>query len=261
MHHMEEMLVVAERIGRVAHLQLNRPKKANVLNVELMAALSAHLAHLDGDDEVSVIVISGHPKFFAAGADVAAMVERSASDVIRERFLTGAWECVGRVRKPVVAAVTGYATGGGCELAQACDAIIAGESARFGQPELALGTIPGLGGTQRLPRWIGRMRAMDWCLRARVVTAREAHDAGLVTQVVADADVVTHAIAYAQEIAAYSLPALILLKEAINRTAEMPLSAGLDLEKRLFYATFAFEDRREGMAAYLAKRPPVFRHA
>lgn len=261
MHETNEMLVVAERIGRVAHLQLNRPTKANVLNEALMAALSDHLDRLDRDEEVSVIVLSGHPKFFAAGADVAAMVERDAADVVRERYLTGAWECVGRVRKPVVAAVTGYATGGGCELAQACDVIIAGESARFGQPELALGTIPGLGGTQRLPRLIGKMRAMDWCLRARIVTAREAYEAGLVTQVVADDEVVRHALAYAQEIAAHPLPVLVLLKEAICRGLEMPLSIGLDFEKRLFHSTFALADRREGMAAFLTKRKPVFRHA
>jgi enoyl-CoA hydratase/carnithine racemase len=261
MHEMKDELILAERLGRVEHLRLHRPAKANVLNAELMASLAEHLERLDGDDGVSVIVLSGQPKFFAAGADVAEMLDRGAADVVRERFLTGTWECVARVRKPVIAAVTGYATGGGCEIAQACDVIIAGESARFGQPELALGTIPGLGGTQRLPRLIGRIQAMDWCLRARIVTAREAYEAGLVTQVVADDDTIVHALAYAQEVAAHSLPTLIMLKEAVNRIFELPLTAGLDFEKRQFHATFALHDRREGMAAFLEKRRPVFRHA
>ena len=252
--------ILVERRDRVGLITLNRPKALNALNDALMDELGGALRAFDADDSIGAMVITGSPKAFAAGADIGAMREWSYMDVFRTDYISRNWETIRRVRKPVIAAVAGYALGGGCELAMMCDIIIAGESARFGQPEIKLGIIPGAGGTQRLPRAVGKAKAMDLALTARMMDAAEAERAGLVSRVVADARLLEEALDAAATIAQFSLPAVMMAKECINRAYEAPLGEGLRFERRLFHSLFATEDQKEGMSAFVEKRAARFKH-
>jgi cyclohex-1-ene-1-carboxyl-CoA hydratase len=252
--------ILTETLGRVGVITLNRPKQLNALNDALMDALGAALLAFDADEAIGTIVITGNAKAFAAGADIAAMADWSYMDVYRSDFITRNWETIRRVRKPVLAAVAGFAMGGGCELALACDIIVAAESARFALPEVKLAMLPGAGGTQRLPRAIGKAKAMDLCLSARILDAAEADRYGLVSRVVPDAQLLPATLALAAQIAGYSLPALMAIKESVNRAYESPLSEGIGFERRQLHARFASADAHEGMKAFLDKRPPVFNH-
>jgi enoyl-CoA hydratase len=252
--------ILVEARGRVGLITLNRPKALNALNDELMNELGHALLAFDGDDGVGAIVVAGSEKAFAAGADIGAMKDWSYMDVFKSEYITRNWETLKRVRKPVIAAVSGYALGGGCELAMMCDIIIAAESARFGQPEIKLGIIPGAGGTQRLPRAVGKAKAMDLALTARLMDAQEAERAGLVSRVVATEKLLDEALAVGAVIASYSLPAVQMAKEAINRAYELPLAEGMLFERRLFHSLFATVDQKEGMAAFIEKRVPNFVH-
>ncbi|MES2714177.1 MAG: enoyl-CoA hydratase-related protein [Pseudomonadota bacterium] len=252
--------ILTETRGRVALITLNRPAQLNALNDALMDALGAALLRLDADERIGAIVITGGPKAFAAGADIAAMADWSCMDVQRERFITRNWETIRQVQKPVLAAVAGYAMGGGCELALACDIVLAAESARFALPEIKLAMLPGAGGTQRLPHAIGKAKAMDMCLSARMLDAQEADRCGLVSRVVPDDRLLDDTLALAACIAGYSLPALVAIKEAVNRAWEGPLTEGILFERRALYARFASADAHEGMHAFLAKRAPEFTH-
>ncbi len=258
-----EPLVLVERpteAERVALVRFNRPQVMNALSNESTRELERILHELDRDASVHVIVITGSEKAFAAGADIAAMADFDYATVYNEDYITRHWEAVRQMRKPVIAAVAGYALGGGCEFAMMCDIIIAADNAKFGQPEITIGTIPGMGGTQRLPRAVGKAKAMDWCLTGRFITAAEAEAAGLVSRVVPAADLMKVTLETASKIAGYSLPALMKIKESINVAYETTLSQGLLFERREFHATFALEDRREGMRAFVEKRKPAFRH-
>jgi cyclohex-1-ene-1-carboxyl-CoA hydratase len=255
-----ESPVLTERIGRVGLVTLNRPKQLNALDDALMDALGAALLAFDADEAVGALLITGGPKAFAAGADITSMVEWDYMDVYRSDFITRNWETIRRVRKPVIAAVAGYAMGGGCELALACDIVVAAESAKFALPEIKLAMLPGAGGTQRLPRAIGKAKAMDMCLSARMLDAAEADRYGLVSRVVPDAQLGEASLALAAEIAGYSLPALMAIKESVNRAWEASLTEGIAFERRQLHARFASHDAHEGMRAFLAKRPPNFEH-
>jgi enoyl-CoA hydratase len=239
---------------------LNRPKALNALNDKLMDELGEALLTFDGDEAIGAMVVTGSEKAFAAGADIGAMSTWSYMDVFKAEYISRNWETIKRVRKPVIAAVSGYALGGGCELVMMCDIVIAAETARFGQPEIKLGIIPGAGGTQRLPRAVGKAKAMDLVLSARMMDAREAESAGLVSRVVAADKVLEEAVATATAIAGFSLPAVMMAKEAVNRAYEAPLSEGMLFERRLFHSLFATEDQKEGMAAFVEKRAPQFKH-
>lgn len=257
---MPEPMILNETHGRVGLIRLNRPKQLNALNDHLMDELGAALLAFDADDGIGAIVITGSDRVFAAGADIGAMATWSYMDVYRSDYITRNWETIRRVRKPVIAAVAGYALGGGCELAMMCDIVIAADSAKFGQPEIRLGIIPGAGGTQRLPRAVSKAKAMDMCLTARTMDAQEAERAGLVSRVVPADRLLEEALAAAATIAAASLPAVMMAKEAINRAYETPLAEGLLFERRMFHSLFATEDQKEGMAAFVEKRQPAFRH-
>ena len=252
--------ILVETRGRVGLVTLNRPKALNALNDKLMDELGEALLAFDGDEAIGAMVVTGSEKAFAAGADIGAMSTWSYMDVFKAEYISRNWETIKRVRKPVIAAVSGYALGGGCELVMMCDIVIAGETARFGQPEIKLGIIPGAGGTQRLPRAVGKAKAMDLVLSARMMDAREAESAGLVSRVVAADKVVEEALATANAIASFSLPAVMMAKEAVNRAYEAPLSEGMLFERRLFHSLFATEDQKEGMAAFVEKRAPRFKH-
>jgi enoyl-CoA hydratase len=257
---MSEPHILSEARGRVGWVTLNRPKALNALNDALIDELGVALQAFDRDDGIGAIVITGNEKAFAAGADIAAMKDWSFVDVFKDDYITRNWDTLRRVRKPLIAAVGGYALGGGCELAMMCDLIIAADTARFGQPEIKLGIIPGAGGTQRLPRAIGKAKAMDLVLTARMMDAQEAERSGLVARVVPAERLHEEALAVASTIASYSLPAVLMAKEAINRAYESPLGDGMMFERRLFHALFATADQKEGMAAFLEKRPPRFGH-
>lgn len=244
---------------RTALITLNRPKQLNALNDALMDELGAALVGCDADPAIGCVVITGSERAFAAGADIAAMQPKTFEQVYREDFITRNWETLRRVRKPVIAAVAGFALGGGCELAMMCDFIIAADSARFGQPEIKIGIIPGAGGTQRLPRSIGKSKAMDLVLTSRTMDAAEAERCGLVSRVVPAAELLEVALAAAQTICEFSGPSVMMAKEAVNRAFESPLADGLMVERRLFHSLFATEDQKEGMAAFLEKRKPTFR--
>ena len=246
--------------GRVALITLNRPKQLNALNAKLIQELGAALQAFDGDDAIGAMVLAGSEKAFAAGADIAAMKDWNFLDVYRDDYITRDWEHIRNVRKPVIAAVSGYALGGGCELAMMCDIVIAGEGAKFGQPEINLGTFPGAGGTQRLPRAVGKAKAMDLVLTARMMDAAEAERAGLVSRVVPDDQLLEEALAVAAKIASFSTPAVIMAKEAVNRAYETTLAEGVRFERRLFHASFALADQKEGMAAFVEKRKPAFKN-
>ncbi len=252
--------ILVETRDRVGLITLNRAKALNALNDALMDELGAAMLAFDADDAIGAIIVTGSAKAFAAGADIGAMREWSYMDVFKSEYITRNWEAIRRVRKPVIAAVAGYALGGGCELAMMCDIIIAAESARFGQPEIRLGIIPGAGGTQRLPRAVGKAKAMDLALTARMMDAAEAERAGLVSRVVADDKLMEEALAVAAAIAQFSLPAVMMAKECINRAYEMPLAEGLLFERRLFHSLFATSDQKEGMSAFVEKRAANFRH-
>jgi len=252
--------ILVDTRGRVALVTLNRPKVLNALNDALMNELGGSLAKADADEGIGAIVITGGEKAFAAGADIAAMKDWGYMDVYKSGYITRNWEALRSVRKPVIAAVAGYALGGGCELALMCDIVIAADTAKFGQPEIKIGVIPGAGGTQRLPRAVGKAKAMDMILTARTVDAQEAERAGLVSRVVPAAKLLDEALAAAATIASFSLPSVMMAKEAVNRAFEAPLTEGILFERRLFHALFATEDQKEGMAAFLEKRKPDFKH-
>ena len=254
-----ENLLVTTR-DRVGLVTLNRPKALNALNDALMDELGAALRAFDADDDIGAIVITGSEKAFAAGADIGAMKDWSYMDVFKSDYITRNWEELRRIRKPVIAAVAGYALGGGCELVMMCDIVIAADSARFGQPEIKLGIIPGAGGTQRLPRAVGKAKAMDLVLTARLMDAQEAERAGLVSRVVPAASLLEEALAAAKAIAEFSLPAVMMAKEAVQRAYEAPLAEGLLFERRLFHSLFASADQKEGMNAFIEKRAPRFGH-
>ena len=245
---------------RTGVISLHRPKQLNALNDALMDELGAALTAYDADEGIGCIVITGSEKAFAAGADISAMAKLSLKDTFGGDFITRNWETIRSVRKPVIAAVAGFALGGGCELAMMCDFIIAADNAKFGQPEIKLGIIPGAGGTQRLPRAVGKAKAMDMVLTARMMDAAEAERAGLVSRVVAPERLMNEALEAADAICALSLPSILMAKESVNRAFEGSLAEGIRFERRLFHALFATSDQKEGMAAFLDKRKPVFTH-
>ena len=257
---MTEHLVQTEQRGRVGLITLNRPKHLNALNDALMDQLGAALLAFDVNTDVGAIVITGGAKAFAAGADIEAMADWTYMDVYQSGFITRNWETIRQVRKPVLAAVAGFAMGGGCELALACDIIIAAESARFALPEIKLAMLPGAGGTQRLPRAIGKAKAMDMALSARMLDAQEADHYGLVSRVVPDEQLLEKTLALATQIAGYSVPALMAIKESVIRAFESSLTEGILFERRELHARFASEDAHEGMHAFLEKRKPVFQN-
>ncbi|HZM32900.1 MAG TPA: enoyl-CoA hydratase [Burkholderiales bacterium] len=257
---MSYKFINVEQRGRVALVTLNRPQQLNALNAELMQELGAALQAADADEGTGAIVITGSEKAFAAGADIGAMKDFGYMDAYKQDYITRDWEHIRRIRKPVIAAVAGYALGGGCELAMMCDIVIAADTARFGQPEINLGVMPGAGGTQRLPRAVGKAKAMDMCLTARMMDAAEAERAGLVSRVVPPERLMEEALGVAEKIAGFSAPVVWMLKESINRAYESALSEGILFERRLFQSQFALEDQKEGMAAFLEKRKPVFKN-
>jgi len=250
-----------ETRGRVGLITLDRPKALNALNDRLMDELGTALLAFDGDDGIGCMVVTGSEKAFAAGADIGAMKDWTYMDVYKSEYITRNWETLRRIRKPVIAAVAGYALGGGCELAMMCDIVIAADTAKFGQPEIKLGVIPGAGGTQRLPRAVGKAKAMDLVLTARMMDAAEAERAGLVSRVVSADKLLDEALAAATTIAGMSLPVVLMAKECVNRAYEAPLSEGMLFERRVFHSLFATHDQKEGMAAFVEKRPPQFRHS
>lgn len=245
--------------GKVGVITLNRPKQLNALSDQLMDELGTALKAFDADDAIGCIIVTGSDKAFAAGADISAMVKYGFADVYKGEYISRNWETIRGVRKPVIAAVAGFALGGGCEVAMMCDFIIAAENARFGQPEIKLGIIPGAGGTQRLPRALGKSKAMDMVLTARMMDAQEAERAGLVSRVVPLEKLMDEALAAALTIADMPRLAAIAAKESVNRAFESSLSDGVWYERRLFHALFATQDREEGMDAFLAKRKPEFK--
>jgi len=252
--------ILVETQAKVGLIRLNRPKALNALNDQLMDELGHALNAFDADEDIGCIVITGSEKAFAAGADIGAMASYTYMDVYKTNYITRNWEQLRQIRKPVIAAVSGYALGGGCELAMMCDFIIAAENAKFGQPEIKLGTIPGAGGTQRLPRAVSKSKAMDMCLTARMMDAAEAERAGLVSRVVATDKLLEEALTAATVIAAMSLPSVMMIKDAVNRAYESSLTDGVKYERNLFHSTFATEDQKEGMKAFVEKRLPNFRN-
>jgi len=252
--------IVVETRGRVGFITLNRPKQLNALNDALMNELQSALSGFDADEAIGAIVITGSERAFAAGADVGAMKDWSYMDVYRTDFITRNWERIRTVRKPVIAAVAGVALGGGCELAMMCDIVIAADSAKFGQPEIKLGIIPGAGGTQRLPRAVGKSKAMDLVLTGRMMDAQEAERAGLVARIVPADRLLDEAFSVANAICEYSLPAVMMAKESVNRAYESSLAEGILFERRNFHSLFGTEDQKEGMQAFLGKRKPAFKH-
>lgn len=257
---MSEPMIKTEIQGRVGLVTLNRAKVLNALSNELIDEVAQAMREFDANDGIGAIVLTGSEKAFAAGADIAAMKDWSYADVYKQDYLGHNWESLRRIRKPVIAAVSGFALGGGCELAMQCDFIIAGENAKFGQPEIKLGIIPGYGGTQRLPRAMGKAKAMDMILTARMIGAQEAEKAGLVARVVPTEKVLEEAMAAAAVIASMPLPAVMMAKESINRAYESPLNEGLLFERRNFHALFSTYDQKEGMNAFVEKREAKFRH-
>ena len=251
--------IIVETKNRVGLITLNRPQALNALNSALIGELNAALDAFEADEGIGCVVIAGSDRAFAAGADIKEMESRSFVEVMKNDFIAP-WERISCCRKPIVAAVRGFALGGGCELAMMCDFIIAGESAKFGQPEIKLGVIPGSGGTQRLARFIGKAKAMDLCLTGRMMDASEAERCGLVARLVPDTDVLTEAMKAADTIAGYSLISVMTAKESVNRAFETTLDEGVRFERRVFQSLFATEDQKEGMAAFVAKRAPDFKH-
>ncbi|WP_201195536.1 enoyl-CoA hydratase [Pseudomonas fluorescens] len=252
--------IILEKQERVGVVRLNRPEAYNALNDQLMNELTAVLDDLEADDDIGAIVLIGSDKAFAAGADIKMMREWSMMDVFKRQFITVNWERAARCRKPVIAAVSGLALGGGCELAMMCDVIIAADNARFALPEITLATIPGAGGTQRLTRAVGKYKAMEMILSGRPMLADEAERSGLVSRVVPLTDLQSEALALAAKMAGFSQPVVALAKECVNRAFESSLSEGVLYERRMAYVTFGTEDQSEGLAAFVEKRPPQFKH-
>ena len=252
--------ILLERCEAVALIRLNRPKVHNALNNELMNELTSALEALEADNAIRAIVITGNDKVFAAGADISEVHALDFSRAYRERFISANWGAVTRCRKPVIAAVAGLALGGGCELAMMCDLLIAADNARFGQPEVKIGTLPGAGGTQRLARAIGKAKTMDLCLTGRMMDAEEAERSGLVSRVVPAERLLEETLTVANDIAGYSQMATMINKEAVNQAFETSLRAGVEYERRLLWSSFASEDRNEGMTAFLEKRQPEWKH-
>jgi enoyl-CoA hydratase len=252
--------ILVETRDRVGLITLNRPKQLNALNDALMDELGDALKTFDADENIGAVVITGSEKAFAAGADIGAMADWSYMDVYKSNYISRNWEGLKSFRKPVIAAVAGYALGGGCELAMMCDILIAADTARFGQPEVKLGVLPGAGGTQRLPRAVGKAKAMDMCLSARMMDATEAERSGLVSRVVPAAELLTVAFECANTIASYSQPIVMMIKESVNRAFESSLADGMIFERRLFHSAFATEDQKEGMKAFVEKRLPSFKN-
>ena len=250
--------ILVETRGKVGLITLNRPKALNALNDALMDEVGMALEGFEADAAIGCIVITGSEKAFAAGADIAAMQTFDYMDTYKNNYISRNWDHIGRCRKPIIAAVAGFALGGGCELAMMCDMIYAADSAKFGQPEVKLGTLPGAGGTQRLPRAMGKSKAMDMCLTARFIDAAEAERCGLVARVLPAASLLEDTLAAATTIAGYSLPVLMMIKESVNRAYESGLQEGLLFERRSFHASFGLADQKEGMAAFVEKRAPQF---
>ena len=248
--------ILVEKRDAVGLITLNRPQALNALCAALIDELAEAVDDLEDDEAIGAIVVTGSDKAFAAGADIKEMQDKSYMDVYKGDFITKGWERLSKTRKPTIAAVAGYALGGGCEVAMMCDMIIAADSAKFGQPEITIGTIPGSGGTQRLTRFVGKSKAMDLCLTGRMMDAEEAERAGLVARVVPADKLIEEALAVAGKIASLSGPAVMMAKEAVNRAYETTLSEGILFERRLFHSTFATQDQKEGMAAFAEKRPP-----
>lgn len=251
--------IIAETRDSVGLITLNRPDALNALNAQLISEMGQALVAFEADNAIGAIVITGSAKAFAAGADIKEMKDFSYIDAYLSNFISD-WEQVTRCRKPVIAAVAGFALGGGCELAMMCDFILAGDNAKFGQPEITLGIIPGAGGTQRLTRLVGKSKAMEMCLTGRMMGAEEAERAGLVSRIVPADELLDDAMATAAKIAAMSRPSTMMAKEAINTALETSLKEGVHFERRLFHSTFATEDQKEGMAAFAEKRKPEFKH-
>ena len=255
---MAYQFILTETRGSVGLVTLNRPNVLNALNDDLVNELGDALEAFDADENIGAIIVTGSEKAFAAGADIGAMKDMSYMDMYKGAYLSR-WDRLKGIRKPVIAAVAGFALGGGCELAMTCDFIIAADSAKFGQPEIKIGILPGAGGTQRLPRAVGKAKAMDLVLTGRMMDAAEAERAGLVSRVVPADRLLDEALAAALQICQYSLPSVMMAKEAVNRAFESPLSEGLLFERRLFHSLFATEDQKEGMNAFVQKRKPVFK--
>jgi enoyl-CoA hydratase len=254
-----ETLLVEIR-GKVGLITLNRPNALNALNAKLISEMNVVLDQWEADEKIGCIVITGSEKAFAAGADIKEMSSKSYMDAYKADFI-GTWDRVARVRKPVIAAVAGFALGGGCELAMMCDFIIAADTAKFGQPEIKLGVMPGAGGTQRLTRFVGKAKAMEMCLTGRTMDAAEAERTGLVSRVVPPGDLIGDAIKTAETIANMSLPATMMTKESVNRAYETTLAEGIRFERRVFHAMFAMDDQKEGMAAFVEKRKAAFKNS
>ncbi len=252
--------IIVETHGRVGLIRLNRPQALNALCKALMDELSAAIDAFEADKGIGCMVITGSERAFAAGADIKEMQPKTYMGVFMEDFITANWERASRARKPVIAAVAGFALGGGCELAMMCDFILAADTAKFGQPEINLGVMPGAGGTQRLTRFVGKSKAMEMCLTGRMMDAAEAERAGLVSRIIPAADLVAEALKVATVIAEKSLPIAMMTKESINRAYEVSLSEGVRFERRLFHSQFATQDQSEGMAAFVEKRPAKFTH-
>ncbi len=252
--------ILVDRKSGVGIITLNRPKALNALCHDLVTELNDALDGFEADDAIGAIVVTGSEKAFAAGADIKEMQPKSYMDVYKEDFITATWERISRVRKVTIAAVNGYALGGGCELAMMCDFILAGDNAKFGQPEINLGVMPGAGGTQRLTRFIGKSKAMEMCLTGRMMDAEEAERSGLVSRIIPAADLVDEAVKVAEKIAELSRPATMMTKETVNRAYETTLAEGIRFERRLFHSMFAMEDQTEGMNAFIDKRTANFTH-
>ncbi|MCP4922991.1 MAG: enoyl-CoA hydratase [bacterium] len=246
--------------GRVGRIQLHRPEALNALCAKLTQELTHVFEEFGADESIGSVLLSGSEKAFAAGADIKEMQAKTYQSTYQEDFITKTWEAVAKCRKPVIAAVSGYALGGGCEIAMMCDILIAAENVKFGQPEITIGTLPGAGGTQRLTRAIGKAKAMDMCLTGRMMDVEEAERAGLVSRIVSVEDLEKEALAVAEKVASMSLPAAMMVKECVNQSQEMGLSQGLLFERRVFHSSFALKDQKEGMQAFIEKRPPKFQH-
>ncbi|MBN8942681.1 MAG: enoyl-CoA hydratase [Rhizobiales bacterium] len=251
--------IIVETRGKVGLITLNRPKAMNALNSQVIAEINTVLDGFEKDAGIGAIVITGSEKAFAAGADIMEMKAKSYPETYLDDFIT-TWDRIGQRRKPIIAAVAGYALGGGCELAMMCDFILAADTARFGQPEIKLGVMPGAGGTQRLTRFVGKSKAMEMCLTGRLMDAAEAERVGLVSRVIPAADLVAEAVKVASQIADLSLPAVMMTKESVNRSYETTLAEGVRFERRVFHAMFAMADQKEGMAAFAEKRPADFKN-
>ncbi|MCR5879632.1 enoyl-CoA hydratase-related protein [Phenylobacterium sp. J367] len=252
--------ILVERRGAVAVVTLNRPEARNALSSALMKALGAALMELEDDEAVGAIVLTGGDRMFSAGADIKEMTAKTFAQAYLEDFVTRDWDVIPKCRKPILAAVAGHAVGGGCEVALMCDIVVADETARFGQPEVRVGTIPGGGGTQRLARILGKSKTMELCLSGRLIDAYEAERIGIVARLAPPGQAITAAVQLAEDIASYSRPVVMMIKESVNRAFETSLAEGLRFERRMLHATFALEDQTEAMTAFAERRAPVFRN-